>query len=194
MIIGHHLIWTGYGQWLPNDPRGSTSSEIRNPVLESLGVLHFGRKRIQPCHQEIHEFYRNAEVVLKHPILSFDADQIVTLADAFARVVVQKKYTVWACAIMPDHVHVLVRKHRYHAEEMIADFQGESRLAMIRRDDVPGEHPLWGGHGWKVFQDSPDDVKRTIRYINDNPVNYRIPRQNWTFVTPYNNWPYHLRR
>jgi hypothetical protein len=25
MIAGYHLIWTAYGWWLPNDPRGSTS-------------------------------------------------------------------------------------------------------------------------------------------------------------------------
>jgi len=25
MIIAHHLIWTAYGFWLPNDPRGSSS-------------------------------------------------------------------------------------------------------------------------------------------------------------------------
>ncbi|OQB82433.1 MAG: hypothetical protein BWX88_03985 [Planctomycetes bacterium ADurb.Bin126] len=25
MVIGHHLMFTGYGHWLPNDPRGSLS-------------------------------------------------------------------------------------------------------------------------------------------------------------------------
>lgn len=41
-IIAHHLILHGYGHWLPNDPRGSGSREIRqriddisqNPVKE----------------------------------------------------------------------------------------------------------------------------------------------------------------
>ena len=23
IVIAHHLIWTAYGWWLPNDPRGS---------------------------------------------------------------------------------------------------------------------------------------------------------------------------
>jgi hypothetical protein len=25
IVIAHHIMWTLYGWWLPNDPRGSTS-------------------------------------------------------------------------------------------------------------------------------------------------------------------------
>jgi len=32
------------------------------------------------------------------------------------------------------------------------------------------EHPIWGGPGWKVFPDHPDDIRRTIRYICGNPM------------------------
>ena len=28
IVIAHHLIWTVYGTWLPNDPRGSGSRAI----------------------------------------------------------------------------------------------------------------------------------------------------------------------
>jgi hypothetical protein len=46
MVIAHHLMWTLYGWWLPNDPHGSTSQTIRNDILKELGELHSGRKRI----------------------------------------------------------------------------------------------------------------------------------------------------
>ena len=37
MVAGYHLIWTGYGWWLlANDPRGSTSREIRVPAIADL--------------------------------------------------------------------------------------------------------------------------------------------------------------
>jgi hypothetical protein len=62
MIVGHHLIWTVYGYWLPNDPRGSTSKEIRNAKITGLGELHYGRKRIQPSGRELNSF---REVVKK---------------------------------------------------------------------------------------------------------------------------------
>src|SRR5436309_3208529 len=53
MVIGHHLIWTAYGWWLPNDPRGSSSHEIRVERVADLGELHQGRKRVQPPSAEI---------------------------------------------------------------------------------------------------------------------------------------------
>ena len=37
----------------------------------------------------------------------------------------------------------------------------------------------------------PDEVERTIPYIEDNPVKMRLPRQRWPFVVPYDRWPLH---
>lgn len=48
IVIAHHLVWTAYGWWLPNDPRGSTSHWIASEVIAELGELHHGRKKIQP--------------------------------------------------------------------------------------------------------------------------------------------------
>jgi hypothetical protein len=47
IVIAHHLVWTLYGWWLPNDPRGSMSQSIRNDIIADLGKLHFGRKKVQ---------------------------------------------------------------------------------------------------------------------------------------------------
>ena len=67
MVAGYHLIWTVYGYWLPNDPRGSTSTEIRVERLQDLGEIHYGRKDIQPSSKEIREFHKQAREILKHP-------------------------------------------------------------------------------------------------------------------------------
>jgi hypothetical protein len=48
MILAHHIILTGYGHWLPNDPRGSLSKELRAEQLGDLGEIHYGRKPVQP--------------------------------------------------------------------------------------------------------------------------------------------------
>jgi hypothetical protein len=48
IVIAYHLIWTGYGWWLPNDPRGSMSHRIASDVIAELGELHYGRKKVQP--------------------------------------------------------------------------------------------------------------------------------------------------
>ena len=83
MVAGFHLIWTAYGWWLPKDPRGSSSHEIRVEKIAELGNLHHGRKPIQPPGREIRDFYERAGDVLKHPLLQLeDADvDLVALAD-----------------------------------------------------------------------------------------------------------------
>ena len=69
MVIAYHLIWTAYGWWLPNDPRGSMSQGIATDVLTQLGEVHYGRKKIQPAGWEIREFYQRAQSLLKHELL-----------------------------------------------------------------------------------------------------------------------------
>ena len=57
IVIAYHLIWTGYGWWLPNDPRGSGSEIVRNDILKDLGELHFGRKKLQPPRAVVKGFH-----------------------------------------------------------------------------------------------------------------------------------------
>jgi REP element-mobilizing transposase RayT len=191
IVIAYHLIWTGYGWWLPNDPRGSMSTTIRNDVLGDLGALHRGRKVVQPASREIREFYREARNRLEYPLRSFAEDEPQTIAVAFGEVIARERYTCYACAIMPDHVHVLIRKHKHQAEEMIANLQDASRLRLRESSSFLAEHPVWGGKGWKVFLDHPDDVRRTIKYVEGNPIHAHLPSQQWAFVAPYDGWPLH---
>lgn len=192
IVIAHHLIWSVYGSWLPNDPRGSGSDEVHNPIFEELGELHKGRKRVQPCGREIREFYQRVAPLLQHPLLLLDRDAHFEVAAAFLEVIEQQKYTCWGCAILPDHVHILIRKHRHEAEEMAECLMRESRSRLIERGFREKTHPTWiAGFGWKVFLDHPDEVRRTIRYIEENPMKIGKPVQRWPFVKPYDGWPLH---
>src|SRR5207302_5259743 len=107
MVVGYHLIWTAYGWWLPNDPRGSSSHEIRVEKIEELGELHHGRKVIQPLPAELRAFYDRARMLLKHELLTFDEAAIEVIADSIGQTIREQTYTCYACAIMPDHVHML---------------------------------------------------------------------------------------
>src|SRR5947209_7930791 len=97
LVIAYHLIWTAYGCWLPNDPRGSGSTTIRNDVLAELGELHHGRKRVQPTAGEVRRFYRQAAPLLRHPLLTFGAPERLQVALAFAEVIDAERYTCYAC-------------------------------------------------------------------------------------------------
>lgn len=191
LVIGYHLVWTGYGWWLPNDPHGSMSNCIKCDLIAELGELHFGRKRVHPASREIRMFYERATPRLRFAQVAFTREDVDQIASGFARAIKAQRYTCYACAIMPDHVHILIRKHKDQAEEMIQNLQREGHLALRDSGRFDFEHPIWGGPGWKVFPDCPDDVERTMRYIEQNPVKVGQPVQRWRFVKEYDGWPLH---
>jgi hypothetical protein len=123
MVIGHHLIWTAYDWWLPNDPRGSMSKEVRNEAIIDLGDLHYGRKRMQPANWKVKQFYADAANSLQFNLLKFTAAEIGAIAESFTNTIKRRTYTCYACAIMPEHINLLIRKHRDSAETMIEAFQ-----------------------------------------------------------------------
>lgn len=141
IVIAHHLMWTLYGWWLPNDPRGSTSRVIRQDVLAELGELHLGRKQVQPAGREIREFYEEATGVLQHPLVKFEPGEFPIVAEALGSAIKDLDYTCYACAVMPDHIHVLIRKHRDLAEEMIEKIQSLSRKRLREVGLRTADHP-----------------------------------------------------
>lgn len=191
IVIAYHLMWTAYRYWLPNDPRGSTSRTIASDVIAELGALHFGRRKVQPSADSIRRFRDRAREVLKFPILKITPHEFPLVAGGLSQAVTEHRYTCYACAIMPNHVHLLIRKHKHQAEEMIANLQPASRLRLSGCGAREGDHPVWAQGGCKVFLDHPRAVRRIIRYIEDNPVKWRLPRQYWPFVSAYDDWPLH---
>jgi REP element-mobilizing transposase RayT len=192
LVIAYHLVWTAYGWWLPNDPRGSGSKVVQSDVIAQLGELHFGRKLVQPAGRVIRQFYERAAEVLKYPLVTFDAATRGEIARSFGQVIEKERFTCYACAIMPDHVHILIRKHKHQAEYMIDSLRDSSKGAARTAFPQFAGHPVWNsGSGWTVFLDHPDEVRRTIRYIEKNPDPLGLSRQHWPFVTPCNDWPLH---
>lgn len=188
MVAGYHLVWTAYGWWLPNDPRGSWSQDIRVEKIEPLGEQHYGRKAKQPLPAEVRRFYEKAGDLLKHPLLTFDEEDFQIIANAFDEVIEERGYTCYQCAIMPEHVHLLMRRHRDKAEEMIEHLQQKSRELLNGAGVRSNTHPVWGGPGWKGFLNNREDLYRVERYIRRNPEKDGLPEQCWRFVTPYDGW------
>jgi REP element-mobilizing transposase RayT len=170
MVAGYHLIWTVYGYWLPNDPRGSTSKDVRVEPIKDLGTHHYGRKETQPSSQELRTFLNDARDVLAHSVRSMDDDDIVLVGNALSRVIAAREYVCYACAVMPDHVHILIRRHCDRAEDIIANLQEAARTALIEAGKRPINHPVWtGGPGWKTFINTQRQFEAEIGYIEANP-------------------------
>jgi REP element-mobilizing transposase RayT len=193
MIIGHHLIWTLYGHWLPNDLRGSGSVEFYDEKLSTLGAIHHGRKpkHLQPRRRELREFYRQAEPLLNFPVFWIDDAKRQAICDAFSQVVREKGYTVWACAILKNHAHMVIRRHRDDAIAMLQAFANTTQAKLREFADVFDDHPVWSARSYKVFLRSPDEVWGRIRYVNENPRKEGLSDQRYDFVQSYDNWPFH---
>jgi hypothetical protein len=80
---------------------------------------------------------------------------------------------------------------------MIENIQNASRAALLAEGRRNASHPVWGRPGWTVFLYTQADMRRIVRYIEDNPIKARRPAQKWDFVKPYDGWlpgNYHARR
>ena len=93
LVIAYHLVWTTYGSWLPNDPRGSGSHSVHSDALRELGELHYGRKKVQPPGREVRQFYQKAVELLQHPVLNFDEARRTLIGGAFREVIDREHYT-----------------------------------------------------------------------------------------------------
>jgi REP element-mobilizing transposase RayT len=191
-IIAHHIIWTLYGHWLSNDPRGSGSEGVRDPKFEPLGEAHFGRKpaRKQPSRDELKAFYRKATPLLEFPPFWIDEAKRQTIGGAIARVIAERNYTVYACAILSNHVHMVIRRHHDDALAMWRAIADAAALALREFPKVGPNHPVWAARPYKVFLRTPGEVRGRIDYVDCNPEKEGLPRQDFAFVRPYDNWPF----
>ena len=197
MVVGYHAIMTAYGFWLPNDPRGSWSDFVR-----SWELLRFGKAtRIETTRSvagETHDFAlrQAAKQALRYPEVHFSPEQIESIAVGFAEYVQKSGVKIWACSILPEHVHFVIGRHRFNVEQIVNLLKGASTTQLMKdgRHPLaafaqPGERPprCWASRGWNVFLDSVENILRSIAYVEANPEKEGRPSQvgSWKFVQPY---------
>jgi REP element-mobilizing transposase RayT len=195
-LLGVHLCWGAYGFWLPNDPRGSGSeyvwSEDLRPFGDATKVEDRSRSKARVPHDRRQRLA--AKRALKYPAVRFTGVQARAIGIGFGALAKEIGLAVWACAILPDHVHLVVGPHSQPADVLAARFKmaGTGRL---KRD---GLHPFghlagpsggvpkcWQRGEWKVYLFDATAVRREIEYVEKNPLKEGKPRQRWPFVTPY---------
>lgn len=177
MIIAYHAIFTTYGTWLPNDPRGSYSKEIYNAELRSLGEIKYGRQE-PPPKKVLLKFYSEAAPALEKPAFFIDDLSRPIVAAGFETVVRRLNIEFPACAIMNDHVHALVLRSQYKIEYVINQLKGAATQALKLKQSP------WTRGCWKVFINDTEALKAAVKYINANPARAGLHAQNWDFVRP----------
>ncbi len=195
MVLAAHIIFSTYGFWLPNDPRGSWSD-----FVASWELLRFGKATRVETHRSVahvphdRELRRAAKESMKYPAVRFTGVQAQAVGRGFAGAVVEGSYVVHACCILPDHVHLVIASHDRSFEHITRHLKG--RASQSLRES--GLHPLdqfadpegrvpscWSGGLWKVYADTDEEVLRMIDYVDRNPGKEGKPQQQWSFVTKF---------
>jgi REP-associated tyrosine transposase len=193
MIHGYHVIFGTYGFWLPNDPRGSWSDFVASWELARFGKAPSHRGPRQFDRDQWHAWRDAAVKELKLPPARLTGAQAHAVGVGFGNAVRRSRLTVWACSILPQHVHLVMARHSYPIERVCIQLKGEATKQLKAESRHPfveyernGKLPsLWGERQWKVFLDNDKAIQNAIRYVEDNPVKEGKPRQRWSFVTPY---------
>jgi REP element-mobilizing transposase RayT len=196
-VFGFHVIGTTYGFWLPNDQRGSGSDFVRADHLTKFGPANPVESRRSVARQPFDPQIRKlARAALRYPHVELNGLQARSVGLGFRDEIERYGGVVYACAILPDHFHLVLGPHDYD----IRRFVGRLKGAATKRLRADGLHPLadyplangslpspWARLPWVVYAWTEKDLCRSIWYVGDNPDRQRLPRQQWTFVTPYPN-------
>ncbi len=194
MIHGYHVIFGTYGFWLPNDPRGSWSDFIYAWELARFGKATKSVDRVDVEPTEYAVWRANALRALTYPPVSLNGVQSRAVGEGFAKFSSNSKLGIWACSILPEHVHLVVGRHRYKMEIAANLLKG---AATKRLKDV-GLHPMsaykqedgrvphmWAKHQWIVYLESEQAIENAIEYVEANPVREGKPTQRWNCVIPF---------
>jgi REP element-mobilizing transposase RayT len=178
MIIAYHAIFTTYGTWLPNDPRGSYSKKIYNEQLQLLGKIKYGRQNPQPAHKELLKFWTTAASNLRRPPIFLNENSCLIVAHAFGKVVKRLDLKIPACAIMNNHVHILILRSKYRIEYLVNQLKGAATR------DLKMKKTPWTRGCWKVFINDTESLLAAIKYIQSNPTCAGLAPQHWDFISP----------
>jgi hypothetical protein len=194
-VLAYHAIFCTHGFWLPNDPRGSQSAEVRAANLQPFGTAtKTDERRSVAAAPHDPTVRRRAKEALAYPEVVFDGHQALGVARGFGTATARSGYVIYACSILPCHVHLVIRRHRYSIEQ-VGRLLRQSATGQLLRD---GRHPfaeqrtaegrlpsVWAQDFWKVFLFDETAIRRAIRYVEDNPGKEGKRPQRWSFVTPF---------
>jgi REP element-mobilizing transposase RayT len=198
LILGFHVIFAAYGFWLPNDPRGSWSTWIRQWEL-----LRFGRAtKVTTTRSVAHRGHDRAlrlaakEALMYRPVV-FDGVQGREIGRGFGEAVESAGYKIWACTVLPEHVHLVLGRHQRPIQQIAAHLKSAANARLAEAKLHPFQDVLtpgggggvrvspWGRRYWKVFLDSDEDIRRAVEYVRKNAEKEGYRRQRWRFETAY---------
>lgn len=192
MLHGFHVIFSTYGFWLPNDPRGSWSDWIRNWDLLRYGPATKveSRNSVAGIKHDV-ALRKRAKESLAYPEVFLTGRQAQATGLGFGVAADEADYSILACSILPQHTHLVIGPHSRDIDRIV----GHLKARATQRMNEMGIHPLaghrqtdgtapspWCRKCWKVFIFTQQHLREAIQYVERNLLKEGKPRQNWSFV------------
>ena len=174
MVLGTHTVIGMYGFWLPNDGRGSGSVYVGATHLLPYGlatkVEDRRRSRARVPHDRIARVEARKALLYEPVVLTLE--QIHSVARGFRTVVERTGCILYACSILPDHIHLVPKRHRYSIEKLTNLLKGGAS-AQLRKD------------GCILFKTSSSRTGRCLRSSGGMPgmCTSTRRRRSWTALT-----------
>ncbi|HWE02120.1 MAG TPA: hypothetical protein VG326_06880 [Tepidisphaeraceae bacterium] len=193
-LLAPHIIFTAYGFWLPNDPRGSWSEWVASWELLKFGKatkVDHGRSVAHVKHDA--NLRRAAKGALKYTPVLFNGIQARAVASGFGRAAHEGSYLIHACSILPDHVHLVIADHERPFQQITAhlkagasqELRSEKLHPFSTCERPDGSLPsVWAEGLWKVFCYDIDHARNAIGYVERNPIREGKRPQKWSFIVP----------
>src|SRR5262249_3835201 len=159
--IGYHVIFGAYGFWLPNDPRGSWSDFVGSYELFRYGpaTKTTETRSLAHCQHDVQRRLATKEA-LQYPPVNFTGIQARAVGRRFASYASKSGLVVRACAILPDHVHLVVDRFRLPVEQVVVQLKGDATEQLLAENLHPLGHirlangrppKCWARGEWSVF-------------------------------------------
>jgi REP element-mobilizing transposase RayT len=176
MTRGIHLIWTTYGTWLPGDDRGHWS-----PLFDLYGSIldRGGKLNVPDADTRARVLSRMAEAPKR-----LTQDEVAAVADELAFHVSPPHTPVWAAAIEPNHVHLLVGPVREDISRCAGRLKGRTSSAVGALPQNANRERVWTSGYWKVFLFDDIGVLAVKRYIDDHNLRNGLPAEPFPWIRP----------
>jgi REP element-mobilizing transposase RayT len=170
--IGYHIVFSGYGLWLPGDDRGSWSTAWDEQIgLVEPHTLHPG----DPVR------LRMAQERMKHPVVRLDPTVIASVEKTLADCAGQSDWKVAAASIESTHIHLLLTYTARDIDNTIKWLKDQATRAIHRGTRHAG--PVWCKGNWRTFIFDEDAWLHARTYIERHNERRGVGPRPYAFIT-----------
>ena len=146
------------------------------PITCAVGIAGHatacGTRRSVAAAIHDHSARQRGKESLANATVKFSMAQIAAIGRGFAAACDETAYRILACAIMPDHVHLVILRHAKPIEQVIRHLRSHGNIGRLSRRGTP-PHPPFSGRGCLAASPLPRSAAgRALRLPRTLPLRH----------------------